>query len=159
MPTAMHECAVGQDTQNSWPVGTRGFGLGVIDQPRGALAGAAEAPIRMIAAAATAAAATRRAMHGSIPDGRGRCFPAGLIGCCRDGVASPPFLELIPRMMDPQARRIRRGQSYARDLTKSSHRRPGRVSAGCRHAPGCHVIGGHRCAGHSEHITTLRVQR
>ncbi len=114
----------------------------------------------MIAAAATtAAAATRRAIHGSIPDGRGRCFPAGLIGCCRDGVASPPFPELIPRMMDPQVRRIRPGQSYARDLTKSSHRRPGRVPAGCRHAPGCHVIGGHRCAGHSEHITTLRVQR
>src|SRR5690242_8854208 len=121
----MHECAVGQDTQNSWPVGTRGFGLGVIDQPpAGALAGAAEAPIRMIAAAATAAQATRRAMHGSIPDGRGRCFPAGLIGCCRDGVASPPFPELIPRMMDPQVRRIRRGQSYARDLTISSHRSP-----------------------------------
>src|SRR5215510_13570196 len=27
VPTAMHQCAVGQDTQKSWPVGTRGFGL------------------------------------------------------------------------------------------------------------------------------------
>ena len=42
MPTAMHESAVGQDTQNSWPVGTRGFGLGVTDHPAPeALAGAA----------------------------------------------------------------------------------------------------------------------
>ena len=29
----MHESAAGQDTQKSWPVSTRGFGLGVIDQP------------------------------------------------------------------------------------------------------------------------------
>jgi hypothetical protein len=63
----MHESAAGQDTQNSWPVGTRGFGLGVIDHPGpGALAGAAEAPVRMVAAAtarqtAAAGAATLRA--------------------------------------------------------------------------------------------------
>src|ERR1700746_2793243 len=99
----MHECAVGQDTQNNWPVGTRGFGLGVIDQPPGALAGAAEAPISMIAAAATAAAAaTRRAMHGSIPAGGVCCSRAGVIGCCGEGVAPPPFPELIPRMMAPR---------------------------------------------------------
>ena len=116
----MHECAVGQDTQNSWPVGTRGFGLGVIDHPPGALAGAAEAPIRMIAAAATAAAAaTRRAMHGSIPDGRGWCFPAGLIGCCREGVTSPPFPELIPRMMAPRCAESDAGSPTPRTSQKA----------------------------------------
>ena len=31
MPTAVHEVAAVQDSQNSWPVGTAGFGLGVID--------------------------------------------------------------------------------------------------------------------------------
>jgi hypothetical protein len=56
----MHECAAGQDTQNSWPVGIRGFGLGVIDHPpAGALAGAAAAPIRMVAAATARQAAAR----------------------------------------------------------------------------------------------------
>jgi hypothetical protein len=29
----MHELAAGQDTQNSWPVGITGFGLGVTDHP------------------------------------------------------------------------------------------------------------------------------
>jgi hypothetical protein len=44
-PTAMHEFAAAQDSQISWPVGTRGFGLGVIDHPAPeALAGAAKAP-------------------------------------------------------------------------------------------------------------------
>src|SRR5215472_11662684 len=138
----MHECAVGQDTQNSWPVGTRGFGLGVIDQPpTGALAGAAEAPIRMVAAAAarqaaarpaTAGAATSRARCGSIADGRGWRFPVSLIGWCRDRAATQPVLELTPRMMTPQVRRNRRGQSYALAVTKSSHRRPGGLSACCR---------------------------
>jgi len=48
VPTAMHEFAVGQDTQKSWPVGTMGFGLGVIDHPPPqALAGAARAPTRI----------------------------------------------------------------------------------------------------------------
>ncbi len=48
----MHESAAGQDTQKSWPVGTLGFGLGVIDHPGPeALAGAAMAPIRIAAAA------------------------------------------------------------------------------------------------------------
>jgi hypothetical protein len=47
VPTAMHESAAGQDTQKSWPVGTRGFGLGVIDHPPPqALAGTARAPTR-----------------------------------------------------------------------------------------------------------------
>src|SRR5262249_18867200 len=30
----MHKLAAGQDTQNSWPVGITGFGLGVTGQPR-----------------------------------------------------------------------------------------------------------------------------
>src|SRR5450755_1884870 len=99
----MHESAVGQDTQKSWPVGTRGFGLGVIDHPpAGALAGDAEAPIRMVAAAvarqiaarpATAGAATLRARCGSMSDGRGRRFPAALVGCCRHRAAARPVTE------------------------------------------------------------------
>ena len=110
----MHESAVGQDTQKSWPVGTRGFGLGVIDHPpAGALAGAAEAPIRMVAATvarqtaarpATAGAAPLRPRCGSSPDGRGRRFPAGLIGYCRDRAGTRPVTEMTPRMMDPQVR-------------------------------------------------------
>jgi hypothetical protein len=112
----MHESAVGQDTQKSWPVGTRGFGLGVIDHPPVALAGTAEAPIRMAAAAvarqtaarpATAGAATLRTRCGSMPDGRGRRFPAGLIGSCRHRAATRPVTEMTPRMMDPQVRRLR----------------------------------------------------
>jgi len=116
VPTAMHEFAAGQDTQNNWPVGTRGFGLGVIDHPpAGPLAGAAEAPIRMVAAAvarqtaarpATAGTAAPRARCSSIPDGRGRRFPASLISWCRDRAATQPVLELTPRMMTPQMRRI-----------------------------------------------------
>ena len=108
----MHEAAVGHDTQKSWPVGTRGFGLGVIDQPpAGALAGAAEAPIRMVAAAvarqatarhATARAATFQARCGRTPDCRGRRFPEGLIGCCPDGAAARPVTEMTPRMMAPK---------------------------------------------------------
>ena len=112
MPTAMHECAVGQDSQNSWPVGTRGFGLGATDHPwPEAVAGAAEAPIRMVAAAATQAAAqpatagaaafrVRRRIQGR----RGRPLPAGLPGGCRDRATTRPVLELIPRMMGPQVR-------------------------------------------------------
>jgi hypothetical protein len=51
VPTAMHEEAAVQDSQNSWPVGTLGFGLGVIDQPAPeAPAGAARAPTRSTAA-------------------------------------------------------------------------------------------------------------
>ena len=62
----MQESVAGQDTQNSWPVGTRGFGLGVIDQPpAGALAGAAEAPIRMVAATVARQAAARPATAGA----------------------------------------------------------------------------------------------
>src|SRR5215469_14103989 len=116
VPTAMQEFAAGQDTQNSWPVGTCGFVLGVIDHPpAGPAAGAAEAPIRMAAAAvarqtaarpATAGTATPRARCVSIPDGRGRCFLAGPIGWCRDRAATQPVLELTPRMMTPQVRRI-----------------------------------------------------
>src|SRR5262249_61313622 len=30
----MHKLAAGQDTQNSWPAGITGVGLGVTDQPR-----------------------------------------------------------------------------------------------------------------------------
>src|SRR5215831_20860208 len=111
----MHKLAVGQDTQNSWPVGTWGFGLGVIDQPpAGALAGAAEAPSRMTAAAAamqaaarpaTARAVTSRARRGSLADGRGRCFPVCLIGWCRDRAATQSVLELTLRMMTPKRAR------------------------------------------------------
>ena len=62
----MHEFAAGQDTQNSWPVGTPGFGLGVIDHPpAGPLAGAAEAQIRMAAAAAARQTAARPATAGA----------------------------------------------------------------------------------------------
>ncbi len=51
VPTAVHEFAAVQDSQNSWPVGTLGFGLGVIDQPAPeAFAGAARAPTRSTAA-------------------------------------------------------------------------------------------------------------
>jgi hypothetical protein len=51
VPTAVHEVTPVQDSQNSWPVGTRGFGLGVIDQPEPeALAGAARVPTRSTAA-------------------------------------------------------------------------------------------------------------
>jgi hypothetical protein len=51
VPTAVHEVAPVQDSQNSWPVGTRGLGLGVIDQPvPEALAGAAKAPTKNTAA-------------------------------------------------------------------------------------------------------------
>jgi hypothetical protein len=60
MPTATHESAAGQDTQYSWPVGTRGFGLGVTDQPvtearagAEALAGTAAPPVSTIAARMT----------------------------------------------------------------------------------------------------------
>jgi hypothetical protein len=119
----MHEFVAGQDTQNSWPVGITGFGLGVIDHPpAGGLAGAAEAPIRMIALAAarqaaarpaTTGAVTPRARCGSIADGRGRCFPVSLIGWCRDRAAIQPVQELRSRMMTPQVRSNRRGQSYA----------------------------------------------
>jgi hypothetical protein len=81
----MHECAVGQDTQNSWPVGTRGLGLGVIDHPpAGALAGAGEAPIRMVAAAAVRQAAARRATVGAAAR-RGRCRVQGRQGWCFGG--------------------------------------------------------------------------
>ena len=107
----MHEFGAGQDTQNSWPVGTRGFGLGVRDHPPGAtLAGAVEAPISMVAAAvarqaaarpATADAATLRGRRGSVPGGQGPRCPAGLIGCCCDRAATRPILEMTPSMMDP----------------------------------------------------------
>ena len=51
MPTAVHEVAPVQDSQNSWPVGTLGFGLGVIDQPDPeAPAGVARVPTRSTAA-------------------------------------------------------------------------------------------------------------
>ena len=52
MPTAVHEVAEVQDSQNSWPVGTAGFGLGVIDHPAApeALAGVARPPTRSTAA-------------------------------------------------------------------------------------------------------------
>src|SRR5262245_23298941 len=51
VPTAVHEVTAVQDSQNSWPVGTLGFGLGVIDQPAPAApAGAARAPTRSTAA-------------------------------------------------------------------------------------------------------------
>ena len=51
VPTAVHEVAPVQDSQNNWPVGTRGFGLGVIDQPAPeAFAGAARVPTRSTAA-------------------------------------------------------------------------------------------------------------
>jgi hypothetical protein len=47
----VHEVAAVQDSQNSWPVGTLGFGLGVIDQPAPeALAGAAKATTTSTAA-------------------------------------------------------------------------------------------------------------
>ena len=47
VPTAMHQSAAGQDTQKSWPVGTGGFGVGVIDHPApDALAGTARAATR-----------------------------------------------------------------------------------------------------------------
>src|SRR5690348_17111234 len=99
----MHESAAGQDTQNSWPVGTRGFGLGVTDHPPGGPLAAAAAPaIRTVAAAvarqtaarpATVGATTLRARRGSIPDGQGRRFPAGGTGWCRfrpaTGAVSP----------------------------------------------------------------------
>jgi hypothetical protein len=47
VPTAMHESAAVQDTQNSWPVGTRGFWVGVIDHPgpEGAAAEGASPPV------------------------------------------------------------------------------------------------------------------
>ena len=51
MPTAVHEVAAVQDSQNSWPVGTLGFGLGVIDQPDPeAPAGVARVPTKSTAA-------------------------------------------------------------------------------------------------------------
>jgi hypothetical protein len=50
VPTAVHEFAAVQDSQNSWPVGTLGFGLGVTDHPAPeALAGVARAPTRSTA--------------------------------------------------------------------------------------------------------------
>jgi len=50
VPTAVHEVAAVQDSQNSWPVGTVGFGLGVIDHPAPeALAGVARPPTRSTA--------------------------------------------------------------------------------------------------------------
>jgi hypothetical protein len=61
----MHELAAGQDTQNSWPVGITGFGLGVTDQPREApagteaLAGIPAAPAKTTAAATPAISASR----------------------------------------------------------------------------------------------------
>jgi hypothetical protein len=51
VPTAVHEVAPVQDSQNSWPVGTLGFGLGVIDHPApDAFAGAARVPTTSTAA-------------------------------------------------------------------------------------------------------------
>src|SRR6516165_4686494 len=64
----MHELAAGQDTQKSWPVGITGFGVGVTDQPREALAGTealagiAAAPARTTAAATPAISARRRVL-------------------------------------------------------------------------------------------------
>jgi hypothetical protein len=50
VPTAVHEVAAVHDSQNSWPVGTVGFGLGVIDQPAPeALAGVARPQTRSTA--------------------------------------------------------------------------------------------------------------
>jgi hypothetical protein len=48
----VHEVAAVQDSQNSWPVGTAGFGLGVMDHPAApeALAGLARPPTRSTAA-------------------------------------------------------------------------------------------------------------
>ena len=54
VPTAVHEVTAVQDSQNSWPVGTLGFGLGVIDQPEpAALAGVARVPTTRTAATST----------------------------------------------------------------------------------------------------------
>lgn len=51
VPTAMQELAAVQDSQKSWPVGTLGFGVDVIDHPTPeALAGAERVPIRSPAA-------------------------------------------------------------------------------------------------------------
>src|SRR5215469_4354892 len=52
VPTAMHELEAGQDTQNSWPVGITGFGLGVTDQPRAEAPAGTEARAGIPAAAA-----------------------------------------------------------------------------------------------------------
>jgi hypothetical protein len=50
VPTAVHEVVAVQDSQNSWPVGTVGFGLGVIDHSAPeALAGVARPPTRSTA--------------------------------------------------------------------------------------------------------------
>jgi hypothetical protein len=50
VPTAVHEVVAVHDSQNSWPVGTVGFGLGVIDQPAPeALAGVARPQTRSTA--------------------------------------------------------------------------------------------------------------
>jgi hypothetical protein len=50
VPTAVHEVAAVQDSQNSWPVATLGFGLGVIDHPAPeALAGVARVPTKSTA--------------------------------------------------------------------------------------------------------------
>ena len=58
----MHQLAVGQDTQKSWPVGITGFGVGVIDHPRtGALADAAAAAPACAAAPAAGPSSTTAA--------------------------------------------------------------------------------------------------
>src|SRR5262245_66545566 len=55
----MHQLAVGQDTQKSWPVGITGFGVGVIDHPRtGALADAAATAPPCVAAPAAGPSST-----------------------------------------------------------------------------------------------------
>src|SRR5215472_5514824 len=55
----MHQLAVGQDTQKSWPVGITGFGVGVIDHPRtGALADAAATAPPCVAAPAVGPSST-----------------------------------------------------------------------------------------------------
>jgi hypothetical protein len=72
VPTAVHEVAAVQDSRNSWPVGTLGFGLGVIDQPvPEALAGVARVPTT------STAAASKMDLFTAIPSPPPRALDAG----------------------------------------------------------------------------------
>src|SRR6516164_11479078 len=71
----MHELAAGQDTQNSWPVGITGFGLGVTDQPDAEAPAGTEALAGIPAAPARTTAARRTDIFAAspmIPPSRGR---------------------------------------------------------------------------------------
>src|SRR5580704_3585358 len=133
----MHEPAAGQDTQNSWPVGITGFGLGVTDHPdpRAAAAGSARSsgwPLgsdtfaragagRAVTAseATTTLARPTRTMTRRLQAGLSRTRPAAL--------ATLPIPHKSLRMMTSRA--VRRSRQHAPATSQTDHK-PGQNGAG-----------------------------